>query len=73
MHLQRIIENDVCLEEKIKLLHPVARLDDMVDQLHGSCVFSKIDSKSGYYQIRMRIGDEWKTTFKTYESCFACF
>jgi hypothetical protein len=49
----------------IKYRHIISIFDDMLDKLHRSCMFSKIDLKSGYYQMIMKEVDEWEIAFKT--------
>ncbi|WVZ97741.1 LOW QUALITY PROTEIN: hypothetical protein U9M48_043255 [Paspalum notatum var. saurae] len=49
----------------IKNKYPLPRIDDLFDQLQGACVFSKIDLRSGYHQLKIRPSDIPKTTFTT--------
>ena len=49
----------------VKNRYPLPRIDDLFDQLQGSSIYSKIDLRSGYHQLRVQEEDVPKTSFRT--------
>nr|GFA36664.1 putative reverse transcriptase domain-containing protein [Tanacetum cinerariifolium] len=49
----------------VKNRYPLPRIDDLFDQLQGSSIYSKIDLRSGYHQLRVREAEILKTAFRT--------
>ncbi|XP_073298474.1 uncharacterized protein [Primulina huaijiensis] len=59
------LKNQEIKKATIKNKYPLPRIDDLFDQLQGATVFSKIDLRSGYYQLKVREADVPKTAFRT--------
>jgi len=53
----------------VKYRHLIPKIDDILSELYGSCMFSKIDLKIGYRQIKMKEEDEEKITLKLNMDC----
>ena len=54
----------------IKNKHPLPIVDELLDELSGAMWFTKLDFRSGYHQICLGQGDEYKTTFKTHHGLY---
>ncbi|KAA0066456.1 pol protein [Cucumis melo var. makuwa] len=65
VQLQELLDKGELNKVTVKNRYPLPRIDDLFDQLQGATVFSKIDLRSGYHQLRIKDEDVPKTTFRS--------
>lgn len=57
-------------EGTIKDSYPLPLISELLDKLNGATIFSKLDLRSGYNNVRIKDGDQWKAAFKTNRGLF---
>ncbi|GKA98098.1 putative reverse transcriptase domain-containing protein [Tanacetum coccineum] len=63
---ERAVRQSLYKTQTVKNRYPLPRIDNLFDQLQGSSVYSKIDLRSGYHQLRVQEEDILKTAFRTH-------
>ncbi|ESK83158.1 hypothetical protein Moror_14995 [Moniliophthora roreri MCA 2997] len=54
----------------VKNAYPLPLVSDLIDKLNGATIFSKLDLRNGYNNVRIKDGDQWKAAFKTNRGLF---